>query len=121
MKNVSQNSGGERLDQGLSFSLHHEIAVRVMPAEAGIQGWRGAERGVMDSRFRGDDEKKFPRFFIEPLRRDTKDTIGSRPTPSRGQAFRGNEDESVLERHCFVSTLRRVSKRKSAKRRRDDV
>jgi hypothetical protein len=50
---MNQNSGGERLDQGLSFSLHHEIAVPVMPAEAGIQGWRGAERGVIDSRFAG--------------------------------------------------------------------
>jgi hypothetical protein len=42
-----------------------------MPAQAGIQGWCGVERLIMDSRFRGNDKSGSPGFFIESLRQDT--------------------------------------------------
>jgi len=41
-----------------------------MPAKAGIQGWSRAERAVMDSRFRGNDDNCFAEFFIDLLRQD---------------------------------------------------
>jgi hypothetical protein len=42
-----------------------------MPAHAGIQGWCGVERPIMDSRFRGNDKSESQEFFTESLRQDT--------------------------------------------------
>ena len=44
-----------------------------MPAQAGIQGWCGVERPIMDSR--GNDKSESPEFFIESLRQDTSGTL----------------------------------------------
>jgi hypothetical protein len=42
-----------------------------MPAQAGIQGWRGADCTAMDPRLRGDDENMIPQLFIAFLTHHT--------------------------------------------------
>jgi hypothetical protein len=44
-----------------------------MPAHAGIQGWCGVERSIMDSRFRENDKSEPREFFLEFLRQDTNE------------------------------------------------
>jgi hypothetical protein len=46
-----------------------------MPAHAGIQGWGGVERSIMDSRFRGNDKSEPHESFIGFLRQDTSGTL----------------------------------------------